>query len=136
MCWPFYMPSIFSFISYIPSVFVFFFLEVKLPLIMPLVIRPLKHGTSKDDDDDNENNNYRFLHVYHVSGTMLIALNGFSLLILTKNLSCTIIFSILQIGKLNLWLRNMLKGTQLDCTHHCLIPVLILLTIPLLPIQL
>lgn len=130
------MLGILSFISYIPSVFVFLFLEVKVPLIMSLVIRPWKHNTSNtnDDDDDDKGNNYRFLHVYHVSGTVLSALNGLSLLIFTKNLSDTIISSFLQIGKLNLGLRNMLKGTQLDCKLFCLIPVLMLLTILLSPI--
>lgn len=47
--------------------------------MMALVIRPLKHSSSNNNNDDNKSNNYKLLHAYRVSGTVLSALNGLSL---------------------------------------------------------
>lgn len=82
---------------------------------MALVIRPLKHSSSNNNNDNNnKSNQYNLLHVYYVLGTVLRALNGLCILILTKNLSGTMIISILQIGKLSLRLSNMLSDIQLN----------------------
>lgn len=82
--------------------------------MITLVIRPLNHSSGNNNNNDDKSNNYKLLHVCHVSGTVLSALKGLSLLNLTKNLLDTIIITILQIGKLSVRLSKVLKSTQLD----------------------
>ena len=77
---------------------------------MAWVIRPLKHSSSNNNSDDNKSNNCKSLHVYHVSGTVLDALNGLSFN-LHQNPSDIIVISILQIERLSLRLTNMCKDT-------------------------
>lgn len=78
--------------------------------MMSLVIRPLKHSSNNNNSDDNKSNNCKSLQVYHVSGTVLNALNGLSFNP-HQNPSDIIIISILQIEKLSLRLTNMCKDT-------------------------